>query len=177
MTAHPNNPDLGSPTVLPGLRSRRRPVLAALALVLLLGALGCSGSDEATTESGSTSTAVPDSTTTAPDTGSSDPTTATTAPGSPSQPTAYTATAEDAVNELKAAWLDGDRARAVAIAPGDVVDALFGVPAESFEVYGCDTGEFPTSTCNYRNRNSGVFIKVSAARSDAGWQISTITVA
>ena len=94
-----------------------------------------------------------------------------------SQPTAYTSTAEDAVNELKAAWESGDRARAALVAPGDVVEALFGVPPEGFEIYGCDTGEFPTSNCNYRNRSTETYIKVTAARSDAGWQISTITVA
>ncbi|CAN5681691.1 hypothetical protein BH24ACT4_BH24ACT4_09410 [soil metagenome] len=168
--------------MLPTLRTRRRPVLAALAGLLLLGSLGCSDSGDDTTTTDTTSAPTETSTTTDTDPtssepDSSDPTAETTAPGAPSQPTAYTATAEDAVNELKAAWREGDRARAEAIAPGDVVDALFGVPAENFEVYGCDTGEFPTSTCNYRNRGTGVFIKVDAARSDAGWQISSITVA
>lgn len=94
-----------------------------------------------------------------------------------SQPTAFTTTAEDAVNELKAAWEVGDRPRAELIAPGDVIDALFAIPPESFEVYGCDTGEFPTSNCNYRNRSTDMYIKVTAARSDAGWQISTVNVA
>lgn len=162
------------------LRPHHRLALAVLAGLLVLGLLGCSSNDGDTATSTSTSTnpsTESTATTDAPDGGSSEPATDTTSPGAPSQPTAYTATAEDAVNELKTAWLEGDRARATAIAPGDVVDALFGVAPESFEVYGCDTGEFPTSTCNYRNRSTGVFIKVSAARSDAGWQISTITVA
>lgn len=155
---------------MPRTSSPRRLPAAVLAAGLLLGALGCGGSDEGgssstTTEAGGSGTEVTESVPTSP------PSTEV------SQPTAYTSTAEDAVNELKAAWETGDRTRAALVAPGDVVEALFGVPSEGFEIYGCDTGEFPTSNCNFRNRSTGVSIKVTSARSDAGWQISTITVA
>lgn len=148
---------------------------AALALALLVGSAACSDGDtsaDATTTAPPTDGAVAEDTTTtaAATEPSSSP------PATPSQPTAHTATAADAVSELKAAWEAGDRARAQAIAPGDVVDALFAVPPDGFEVYGCDTGEFETSTCNYRNRSSGAFIKVTSARSDQGWQVATITV-
>lgn len=145
--------------------------------------MGCSGSESVeaspgTADEASTAPSSEGATSTTTD-GTSLPgesSTASSTPATPSPPTAFTATASDAVNELKAAWEQGDRERAAAIAPGDVVDALFGVPADGFEVYGCDSGEFPTSSCNYRNRSTGAYIKVSAARSDAGWQISTVTV-
>jgi len=147
-------------------------------VALAAAVAACSGGDDATdttTTSSTTSTTVaPSSDSTAP----TGPTSNTTAPpATVPRPTAFTATARDAVNELKAAWEAGDRARAALIAPGDVIDALFAVPGDGFEVYGCDTGEFPTSTCDFRNRSAGTFIKVGAKRTDGqGWQISTIDV-
>ncbi len=151
---------------------RRRPVLLAAPLLVAAALLaGCGGGSDGGDEAGTTTTEAPTTTGPAETTASSEP-----PPTGPSQPTAYTVEARDAVNELKAAWEAGDPDRARAIAPGDVVDALFLVPSGGFEVYGCDTGEFPTSTCNFRNRGSGAFIVVSAARSDQGWQITTIDI-
>jgi hypothetical protein len=153
-------------------RSALPAVAPALGLALGLALAGCGGADGGT-DAGPDSSLIPPESTDAETTAPSTETTTTTAP---SAPTAFTAQAADAVNELKAAWEAGDQARARAIAPGDVVDALFAVPAGGFEVYGCDTGEFETSTCNYRNRATEVFIVVTAARSDAGWQVATIDV-
>jgi hypothetical protein len=137
--------------------------------VALVGA-GCSDDDgDATTSSTTTSTTA---TTTEPTTTTTAPTT----PSEPSRPTAYTAQARDAVNELKAAWEEGDDDRARAIAPGEVVDALFPIEPDGFEVYGCDTGEFETSTCSYRNRSSGVYITVTATRTEPGWQVTSLFV-
>lgn len=153
-----------------------------LALLLAVGALaGCSDDGGGSTEPGPGSSLIPPESTESADaqtSGSASTDTTSTAPTTtaPSTPTAHTAAARDAVNELKAAWEAGDRPRAAAIAPGDVVDALFAVPPGGFEVYGCDTGEFDTSTCNLRNRSTEAFIVVTAARSAAGWQISTIDV-
>ena len=157
---------------------RARSALPAVTLTLGLALAGC-GEADAGPDAGPDSSLIPpdatDAETTAP---STEATTTSTAPTTtaPSAPTAFTAQAADAVNELKAAWEAGDQARARAIAPGDVVDALFAVPAGGFEVYGCDTGEFETSTCNYRNRSTEVFIVVTAARTDAGWQIATLDI-
>lgn len=158
-------------------RWRRAAIVTAVALALI----GC-GSDDGVDESattGETGLIDPTSTEAGPATSpdDSDPT-ASEPPGStaPTRPTAFTDLAADAVNELRAAWEAGDEARARAIAPGDVVEALFAVPADGFEVYGCDTGEFETSTCNFRNRATGVFIVVSAQRQPEGWQIATILV-
>ena len=155
-----------------------RPVSAtvapAVALVLSVALVltGCGGDDEPTTDTATTTLAP------ASDDPSSTPTTGTTAPPDtgPSQPTAFTTTARDAVNELKTAWETGDRPRATAIAPGDSVDALFHLSPDGYEVYGCDTGEFETSTCNFRNRSTGTQIGVSAQRHPEGWQITTVNV-
>lgn len=155
---------------------RARPILLA-AVVVVLALAGCS-SDDGGADAGPDDSLIPPTSTEAETTTTSGTTTAPTAPTTtaPSAPTAFTEQAADAVDELRAAWEAGDQARARAIAPGEVVDALFAVPAEGFEVYGCDTGEFETSTCNYRNRATEAFIVVTAQRSDAGWQIATIDV-
>jgi hypothetical protein len=153
----------------------RRIWVAGLAVGLVLA--GCGG-DDGGTDAGPDSSLIPPDSTEADTAGDTTTSTASTAPSStaPSTPTAHTAQAADAVNELKAAWEAGDQARARAIAPGDVVDALFLVPADGFEVYGCDSGEFETSTCNFRNRSTEAFIVVTALRTDPGWQISTIDI-
>lgn len=159
-----------------------RALVALVALVVVL--VGCGGDEDTgpTTTAASTpaSTAAGETTasTASAGTPTTSPTTSSTAPpNTVSAPTAFSPTAADAITELKAAWEAGDRPRAAAIAPGDVVEALFVVPAGGFEVYGCDTGEFPTSTCDFRNRSTGTFIKVGAKRTDGqGWQVSTIDV-
>lgn len=156
---------------------RARPT-SALLLAAALALSGCGGDDDGG-DRGPDSSLIPPEATEADteETGSTEQTGSTeTTTTAPSTPTAFTAQARDAVNELKAAWEAGDQARASAIAPADVVDALFVVPPDGFEVYGCDTGEFETSTCNFRNRATEAFIVVTAARTDAGWQIATIDV-
>lgn len=144
-----------------------------LVVTVALGLAACGGGDDGDAAGSTTTEAT--TTTEAP---ASSETTASTAPttAAPSAPTAFTTEPRDAANELKAAWEAGDQARARAIAPGEAVDALFAVPPGGFEVYGCDSGRFDTSTCNFRNRSTGVFITVASQRSDAGWQISTVNV-
>ncbi len=149
-----------------------RHLTVGVLLVSLLGALaGCSDDGAGGAASSTTS-----STTTTTSTEPTTATTGTTAPSEPSRPTAFTAEARDAANELKAAWDEGDQDRARAIAPGEVVDALFPIPPDGFEVYGCDTGEFETSTCSYRNRSTGAYITVTSTRTEPGWQVSSLFV-
>lgn len=152
--------------------ARRAVPTLVLALALALAACGGDDGDDATpsTTTEAAGTTPPTSTTTAP-TESTEP-----ASTEPSQPTAFTTEARDAANELLAAWQAGDQARARAIAPGDVVDALFLVPPDGYAVYGCDTGEFDTSGCNWRNRATGGYINVGMQRSEAGWQVATVDV-
>ncbi|HYI60798.1 MAG TPA: hypothetical protein VEW93_03225 [Acidimicrobiales bacterium] len=151
---------------------------ALLAGVVLAGVVlaGCGdgGGSAADTEVGRGTTTVTRGTTASSPSSAVPTETRTTAP--PSQPTAFTVQARDAVNELAAAWQAGDQARARAIAPGAVVDALFSLDPAGFGVYGCDTGEFDTSTCNLRNRATGAYVTVNAARLPQGWQIATIYV-
>ena len=159
-------------------RRARRRIAAGLLVVALAGA-GCSLAGCGDDGGGETAGTTRPATTAGATTGSTATTSDSTAPptpSTPSTPTAFAATNRDAASELKAAWEAGDRARAAAIAPGDVVDALFVVPAGGFEIYGCDSGEFPTSTCTYRNRSTGVNISLDLARSPEGWQASSIYV-
>jgi len=167
----------------PSVPARLLRTAATLAVVagLAVGAAACGGDDDAG-DGGSDPSLIPPETTDAeptdsePTPSSADTTASTPASTEPSRPTAFTGAARDAVNELKAAWEAGDRGRAATIAPGAVVEALFVVPPDGFEIQGCDTGEFDTSTCTFRNRSTEAFIVVAAIRSDAGWQIDTIDV-
>ena len=43
-------------------------------------------------------------------------------------------------------------------------------------MYGCDTGEFETSTCSFRNRSTGAYITVTSTRTEPGWQVSSLFV-
>jgi hypothetical protein len=157
-------------------RPTRRSAVTVVALVVGLAGVGCS--DDGGDETGTTTSSSASVTTaaTVPPTDPGTVTTTSTAPAEPTRPTAYTAQARDAVNELKAAWDEGDQVRARAIAPGEVVDALFPIPPDGFEVYGCDTGEFETSTCSFRNRATGAYITVTSTRTEPGWQVSSLFV-
>lgn len=151
-------------------RASRLAARLALAAALALAACGDGGPDPETRVGEGATTVTRDTTTTTTTTS----TASTTAP--PSRPTAFTAQARDAVNELVAAWQAADGTRARAIAPGEVVDALFTLDPAGFTVYGCDTGEFDTSTCNLRNRATGAYVTVTTARSPQGWQVATVYV-
>lgn len=147
-------------------------IALAASTAALLAVTGCGGDDgDGKGETSSTTTTTVAAPSSTPSTEPEETTTS-----GPSRPTGWTDTARDAVDELVAAWEAGDRARAEAIAPGDAVDALFHLAPGGFEVYGCDTGEFETSTCNLRNRGTGVVVGVTAARGEAGWQIATLIV-
>lgn len=147
---------------------------AAVAVAATLALTACTSSDDpdaspdvslgpaASTEAEPDDTGDAGESTTAPD------------PAPPAGPTEFAAEARHAMEELKAAWEAGDQDRARRIAPSDAVDALFTVAPSGYEIYGCDTGEFETSTCNYRNRGTGSFIVVTADRRPEGWQVATI---
>ena len=146
---------------------------AAAAATLALGLVAaCGGDDSAGTTTTTTSTSSTSSSTTASTEAAT--TSESTTPTTEAAPTAFRDSAAGAVQELKEAWQGGDRNRALAIAPVGVVDELFALDPGGYETYGCDTGEFETSTCNFRNRSTGQFIVVTAGRAPQGWQVVTI---
>ncbi|NLV56909.1 MAG: hypothetical protein GXY13_15020 [Acidimicrobiales bacterium] len=148
---------------------------AAAAAALALGLVAaCGGDDSAGTTTTTTSTSSTSSSTTASTEAAT--TSESTTPTTEAAPTAFRDSAAGAVQELKEAWQGGDRNRALAIAPVGVVDELFALDPGGYETYGCDTGEFETSTCNYRSRSQGIQIAVTARRTEPGWQIESIHV-
>ncbi|QYG93341.1 hypothetical protein HC251_13510 [Iamia sp. SCSIO 61187] len=161
----------------------RRPaaLLAGLALVGVVALGACAADDGDDAEPGPDASLIPPEsaqaeTTTGSSTSTATEPTTTATTTTASTPTAFAPSAREAIDGLKTAWEAGDQAGARALAPGEVVDQLFAVPADGFETYGCDTGEFETSTCNFRNRSTEAFIVVTAARTDAGWQIASVDV-
>jgi hypothetical protein len=156
----------------------RRPaaLVAGLALagLVLLGA--CSADDGDDADTGPEASLIPPESAAAETTTESSTSTSTEPTTTASTPTAFAPSPREAIDRLKAAWEAGDQATALALAPAEAVDQLFALPADGFETYGCDTGEFETSTCSFRNRSTEAFIVVTAVRSDAGWQIGSVDV-
>lgn len=156
-------------------------MIAAVVVVLAFGALaGCGqGDDEAVTSPSASDTTAPPSTAAAP------PST-TTAPGlppppppedtAPPEPTLAFADPKAAVEHLVGAWQAGDSATALQGATAEAVTSLFSQPADGFELYGCDSGEFETSTCNYRNRSTGGYAQITAEKRPAGWVVAAVFV-
>lgn len=157
---------------------RSRFVTSIILLALAIALLGaCSNSDEPEADGASSPTSR-----SAPPT---DPTTPTTAPTTPPVTTAPAApqsftSPKEAVEALVDAWEAQDRPRASMAAPADAVAALFAVSPDGYALYGCDTGEFPTSRCNYRNRSSGGYVAITAKRVDPGsaafWRVAGVVV-
>jgi hypothetical protein len=136
-------------------------VLAALALA------GCSdGGGDATTTSTSTTTST---TSTTAGTG----TTASSGPAG-SAPTQGFGSARAAIDHFVAAWMAGDRATAQTGATAESVHNVFTQPGAGFTLYGCDTGEFATSTCNYRNRATQGYASITAEQAPIGWIVTAV---
>jgi len=148
-------------------------LLAAGALALLLTgvAVGCSSeSDQKATmtdvdksarmEASTTTTKAP-ATTTAP--------VATTAPAP-----VGAATPADATAALYAAFQAGDKAAAAKVAEQPAIDAVFAAVPGPYEPYrGCDTGEFGTSGCLYRDRSTNHTIQFDLEKVGDAWVVQT----
>ncbi len=92
------------------------------------------------------------------------PTTASTTTVPPGPTLAFPARGDRAPGRCR-----GDRAAALAGAEIKAVDALFAQPADGYDVYGCDSGEFSTSTCTGTGPPAGTpRSPPSSARPD-GW--------
>jgi hypothetical protein len=144
------------------------PLLAlAVAFTIAVGAGCASGSDTAaTTTVTPTTVATTTPTTKTSTTAKPVPTTTTPAVGYPSR--------DAAIDHLIAAWRANDRAAAAQGADALSVSNLFTQKPDNFALYGCDTGEFDTSTCNYRNRASGFYAQITAEKTPAGWQVTAV---
>lgn len=151
-------------------RTRR---FATLALVVVSAALAitagaCTKSDDepkgptklgpAVTVTSTSTTAVPASTTTT-----------TTAKATP----VGVPELETAARRLYDAWVANDRAAAATIADPAAIDAVFAAPKGTYELYrGCDTGEFGTGGCLFRNRANNNTIQIDLEKRASGWVVS-----
>lgn len=140
-------------------------LLASLALVAGLGlAAAACGSDggaasDGGTEIGSPATAERGSTTTV-------------APAEPTEPTGLPDAAA-AATELYDAWVADDRAAALTIADPAAVDAIFAATPGPYKLYrGCDTGEFDTGGCLFRDRSTNNTIQIDVEKRATGWVVA-----
>lgn len=138
---------------------------AALCSSLALGAVACGGSSEEA-EPAATTTAPASSTTTAPATTTAP--TPTTLPAPVGRPDA-----KDAALVLYDAWRNNDRAYAAQVADPAAIDAVFAATPGPYELYrGCDTGEFDTGGCLFRDRSTNNTIQVDVERRNGNWVVA-----
>jgi hypothetical protein len=138
----------------------------ALCAVLAAGVGACSdSSDEAapSTTTSTTTSSVPSTTSTT--TAAVTPTTLPAPVGRPE--------AKDAALVLYDAWTKGDRAGAAQVADVAAIDAFFLAVPGPYELYrGCDTGEFDTGGCLFRDRSTNNTIQVDVERRDGNWVVA-----
>ena len=80
---------------------------------------------------------------------------------------------ETAAHRLYDAWVANDRAAAAMIADPAAIDAVFAAPKGTYELYrGCDTGEFGTGGCLFRNRANNNTIQIDLEKRATGWVVS-----
>ena len=80
---------------------------------------------------------------------------------------------ETAARRLYDAWVANDRAAAATIADPAAIDAVFAAPKGTYELYrGCDTGEFGTGGCLFRNRANNNTIQIDLEKRATGWVVS-----
>ncbi|MCU1496849.1 MAG: hypothetical protein JWM47_802 [Acidimicrobiales bacterium] len=146
-------------------------VAGTLVLLLAAGAAGCSTTDD-DAEPGSDigEPATLDSTSTSTSTTTTGAPVATTAPPAPHG----AATPADASAALYAAFVAGDRAAAARVAEPPAIEAVFGAVPGPYQPYrGCDTGEFDTSGCLYRDRSTNHTIQFDLERRGEAWVVTT----
>ncbi|MEZ5176998.1 MAG: hypothetical protein R2746_01600 [Acidimicrobiales bacterium] len=142
-----------------------RPLLAmALSAALAGGLVACSGSSDDAGSTATTSTTAPATTTstTAP------AATSTTLPAPVGRPEA-----KDAALTLYDAWTKNDRVGAATVADPPAIDAVFAATPGPYELYrGCDTGEFDTGGCLFRDRSTNNTIQIDVERRNGNWVVS-----
>jgi hypothetical protein len=145
---------------------------------VVLASVACGqGDDEAATSSSTSSSSGPPSSSasTAPPS-TAPPAPESTAPAPAAEPTLAFPDPRAAVDHLVGAWQAGDSATALQGATAEAVTTLFRQPPDGFDLYGCDSGEFETSTCNYRNRSTGGYAQITAEKRPAGWVVAAVFV-
>ena len=143
-----------------------------MAGLLLVGAVGCSKTSNGDNGAKDTSTNVGEGTSIV---RTSSTTTSTTAP-------ATTATlakpvgrpeAKDSALTLYNAWKVNDRATASQVADPSAIDAMFASAPGDYELYrGCDTGEFDTGGCLFRNRANNDTIQIDVEKRNGQWVVA-----
>lgn len=141
-------------------------VAAGLCAVLSVGVVACSGSsDDAAPASTSTSTAPASTSSTTTTTAAPTPTTLPAPVGRPE--------AKDAALVLYDAWTKNDRLYAAQVADVAAIDAIFAAAPGPYELYkGCDTGEFDTGGCLFRDRSTNNTIQVDVERRNGNWVVA-----
>jgi hypothetical protein len=147
------------------MTARRLAVLFMAAVLLVACSGGSDGADPPSTTSTTPTTAAKTTTSTT-------KTTTTAAPGA--GPTQGFSSARAAIDHFVAAWQAGDEAGAQTGASAIAVHNVFTQPGPGFALYGCDTGEFVTSTCNYRNRATNGYASITAEKAPIGWIVSEV---
>jgi hypothetical protein len=148
--------------------SRRTGVGVVLA-ALVLGS--CGGSDEGSERS--TTSTTTRSTTSTSEQGTGPATTGTSDPQG-DEPTQGFDSARAAIDHFVGAWTANDEAAAQTGATAVAVQNVFTQPGAGFTLYGCDTGEFDTSTCNYRNRATQGYASITAQKAPIGWIVTDV---
>jgi hypothetical protein len=143
-----------------------------MAVLGLAGTLlaACSGGTDQGADRPSTTTS--STTSTAPTTTSTSKATRTTTPVT--GPTEGFGSARAAIDHFVAAWQAGDKASAQSGATAVAVSNVFTQPGPGFALYGCDTAEFDTSTCNYRNRATQGYASITAEKAPVGWIVTAV---
>lgn len=149
----------------------------ALAASVGLGLGACTDDDGSAGGDGDTEIGSPATETTSITSTTAAPTTTTT-PTTTAAPTtapdpAGAATPEAAADSLYQAFVAGDRTAATEVAEPAAVDTVFAATPGPYQPYrGCDTGEFDTSGCLYRDRSTNNTIQFDMERRDQVWVVT-----
>jgi hypothetical protein len=144
-------------------------VMAVLvsAVLVAVGAAGCSGGSGAVVQPPVPGTAAVSSTSTS-------PTTSTVPATTLYQPRAPQPSQDQAAAHLVAAWKANDKAGALTDATAAAVEAVFArpFPAGGVQARGCSTPVAGPATCIYRVLTDGSGLQLSAVTVTGGWAIS-----
>lgn len=151
-------------------RSTRIATVLALTISLLLATAACSSDDD---HAGGGSTAAPSLVPPASETTvrTATSTTPTTTPAAPTPVGASDGAA--AAQALYDAWVAGDRAAAARVAEPAAIDAIWAAAPGPYQLYrGCDTGEFDTGGCMFRDRSTNHTIQIDLTRRGDMWVVT-----